>query len=244
MPDVTLVTGPMRSGTSCVTGLLEKCGFDLGRNVPVRRQNTPGNPTGELEPGLLLAINYRLLAEADNEKPNTFPDTQALATLAAKRKRYFQLFVRKFDGNLLKDPMMCFTLQFWEQNWPELRRVIFCLRHPLEVAQSVEKFYSVSVEQGLDLWYAFAHRFFNSSRRCRGFVFDFNAFLNTPLDSYHALLNWLGVSMAETEVHRHIDKFLGRDHVHWSFNDTDLQHLPEQVRELYLKIRSMAGKQV
>ena len=42
--EASIVTGPMRSGTSCVTGLLERCGFDLGRNIRVLRDSTPMNP--------------------------------------------------------------------------------------------------------------------------------------------------------------------------------------------------------
>ena len=52
MNKVTIVTGPLRSGTSCVTGLLELCGFDLGKNVRILRNPTPMNPRGHFEPDL------------------------------------------------------------------------------------------------------------------------------------------------------------------------------------------------
>jgi hypothetical protein len=53
----------MRSGTSCVTGLLELCGFDLGRNIRVLRNPTPMNPRGQFEHDLLFTVNERLLVE-------------------------------------------------------------------------------------------------------------------------------------------------------------------------------------
>lgn len=57
MTSVTLVTGPLCSGTSCVTGLLELCGFDLGRRVRILRNPTDYNPKGHFEPDLLVTIS-------------------------------------------------------------------------------------------------------------------------------------------------------------------------------------------
>jgi hypothetical protein len=241
MRDITIVTGPARSGTSSVTGLLEGCGFNLGRNVRILREQSADNPRGDLEPDLLLAINYRLLAEARSERPGELPNEEALAALAAQRENYFQIFIRKFDGDLIKDPMLCLVLPLWEQRWDELRNVIYCLRHPLEVARSCEKRYGQTAEQGLELWNIFTRRFFASSKRRRVFVFDFNAFLNSPFDNFVPLLEWLGRSMPGAEVQRRLDEILGPRHIHWSCDETDLQKLPVHVRELYLKVRAQVG---
>lgn len=249
MKEVTVVTGPMRSGTSCITGLLECCGFDLGRNVRVLRNRTEHNPKGHFEADLLFTINARLLEEVPGGRWSVVhpPEEQALAALAATRERYFQLFLQKFDGNLCKDPVMCLTLQFWRKYWPELRRLIFCLRHPLAVARSMEKRYKVlldstfSVERGLELWYVYTTRFFKAASGCNVFVFDFDTFLEYPVEIFTSLLHWLGCFMEESEIREHLAHFVESEHVHWSYHNAELQNLPPHIRDLYRELRSHQG---
>ena len=80
MKVIIVVTGPMRSGTSCVTGMLERCGFDLGRNVRILRKKTRYNPTGHFEPDLLYAINERLLSESSNNTNGEYNCIYVLTT--------------------------------------------------------------------------------------------------------------------------------------------------------------------
>ncbi len=233
----------MRSGTSCVTGLLERCGFDLGRNIRVLRDETEHNPRGHFEPDLLFAINERLLIEAPGGQWGFLnpPPAQAIADLAAKRERYFQLFIRKFDGNLCKDPLFCLTLPFWEKHWAALQRVIFCLRDPIAAAESIDERYWIPVERGMELWQTYVDRFFGHHKRCRVYVFDFDAFCQTPVDEFARLLDWLGTPLSQAEVQKRLDGFWGAEYVHWLGKADDLRSMPEHTRESYLQIRSLAG---
>ena len=244
--DVTIVTGPLRSGTSCVTGLLERCGFDLGRNVRVFRDSTEYNPHGHFEIDLLFTINERLLVESPGGPSGVLrpPSAEALAKLAAARERYFRLFIRKFDGELCKDPLFCLTLPFWENRWPELKSAIFCLRHPLATARSMEKRYGVSIADGLFLWHTYTTRFFESGKRHRVFVLDFDAFCQTPSEVFTPLLDWLGRPVPLDEIEAHLDGFFSAKHVHWSFGEDELREVPTHVRELYLELRASSGNSV
>ena len=244
MNAVTAVTGPMRSGTSCLTGLLEQCGVDLGRQVRILRNPTEMNPKGHFEPDLLFTINERLLVEVPHGPWSIFhvPEEQALAELAAKRERYFQLFIRKFDGELFKDPLMCLTLPFWERHWPDLQHVIFCLRHPLAVARSMETRYGLPITQGLELWHTYTSRFFLATTRCRIFVFDFDAFIEAPAAVFVPLLEWLELPLREEEPDRRLDGFFTKEYVHWACDDAALRSAPAHVSDLYLEIRSHTGQ--
>jgi hypothetical protein len=193
MREITIVTGPMRSGTSCVTGLLELCGFDLGRNIRVLRDATPMNPRGHFEHDLLFAINERLLIEiALFWGVFTPPPRDEIMELAARREKYFRLFLREFDGDLCKDPLFCLTLGAWRKVWPELRRAVFCLRNPAEVAVSMRKRYGTDFEEGLRIWREYSLRFMENSDGLSVFIFDFNRFCRKPADTFAELLNWLG----------------------------------------------------
>jgi hypothetical protein len=243
MREVAAVTGPMRSGTSCVTGLLELCGFDLGKNVRVLRNPTEHNPRGHFELDLLYTINERLLTEVPGGPWGILrvPDQTALAELAARRDRYFRLFLRKFDGELCKDPLMCLTWPFWEKQWPELHRAVFCLRQPLAVARSTATRYGTTLEHGLELWHTYTARFLHSAKRSRVFVFDFDAFARDPVEQFGVLLDWFGRPMSPEDIRIRLDGFFGSEYVHWTFGQTELVDVPPHVSELYLDLVGRAG---
>lgn len=243
MKEVTLITGPLRSGTSCVIGLLECCGFDLGKNIRVLRNPTEHNPRGHFELDLLFTINERLLLESSGHPWGIFapPTESALKALAAQRERYFRLFLRKFDGEVCKDPLMCLTLPFWEPYWPELQRIVFCLRHPMAVAQSIEKRYMLPVHLGLKLWETYTARFFGAATHCQVFIFDFDAFQQSPTLAFASLLAWLGRPTPEAGIHQQMTNFFGSTHVHWAFDEKEGQTLPDEIWSLYLDIRSRVG---
>jgi hypothetical protein len=192
MRETAVVTGPMRSGTSCVTGLLELCGFDLGRNIRVLRDPTPMNPRGHFEHDLLFAINERLLTEI-SPLWGIFmpPPREEIMELAAKRQNYFRVFLKEFDGELCKDPLFCLTLAAWRNAWPELCRAVFCVRHPAEVAMSMSKRYGTDFDEGLRVWREYSLRFIENSDGMSVFFFDYNRFCGEPLNTFAELLKWL-----------------------------------------------------
>ncbi len=243
MKEICVVTGSLRSGTSCIVGLLERCGFDLGRNVRILRKPTEHNLGGHFEPDLLFAINSRLLGEAGTDNWSIFniPEEQAIAELASRRENYFKLFIRKFDGELCKDPLFCLTLPFWEQYWKELKKVVFCLRHPLAVAQSMEKRYGLQIDEGLKLWYTYSSRFFRCTKRSRVYVFDFDTFRSKPCAAFSMLLDWLERPMKQKDLQECIDDFFKPDHVHWSFGEDELKGVPVYIRNLHLELLSRTG---
>jgi len=243
MSAITIVTGPLRSGTSCVTGMLERCGFNLGQHVRILRNETPMNPKGHFEPDLLYAINERLLVETPGGiwNPLCPPPEKALSELAFARERYFQLFIRKFDGELCKDPLFCLTLPFWERHWPELHRAIFCLRHPLAVAYSMHQRYMISLERGVELWQTYTMRFFQSHKRSQVFVLDFDAFTSAPVSTFDKLLNWLERPLPQQELLRRFDGFFDTEYVHWNYGAAELETIPVDIRDLYATLRSQAG---
>ena len=240
MKEITIVSGPMRSGTSCVTGLLELCGFDLGRNIRVLRDLTPMNPRGHFELDLLFAINERLLVEiAPFWGIFTPPPSDDIMALAGRREKYFRLFLKEFDGELCKDPLFCLTLAAWRKVWPELRRAIFCLRHPLEVASSMQKRYGTSLGEGLRLWHDYGRRFFDNAVGLEVFILDFHRFCREPVSTFSELLDWLKRPQDEAHLKKHVASF-------WSQPNSALDAmagdvLPEEVQALY---RALCAKSV
>ncbi len=246
VPDmITIITGPMRSGTSCTTGLLETFGFNLGGNIRILRDKTESNPMGHFEPDLLYTINLRLLEEVPDGDWGllNIPGVKEMDRLAMERERYFRLFIDKFDGELCKDPLLCLTLPYWERHWPSLTKAIFCLRNPLSVASSMQKRYGISLEQGFNLWKTYTSRFFNARIRSVVYILDFDLFLRSPVETMHSLLVWLGKPSNRDNIERIIESFVSSKYVHWTFSDEEMARIPAEIDELYRRIRSSAARQ-
>lgn len=244
MKQVTVVTGPLRSGTSCITGLLECCGFDLGRNVRVLRKVCGQNPKGHFELDLLFTINQRLIIEGSHGIGDILNvcDQQSLAFVATQRERYFRLFLDKFDGDLCKDPLFCLTLPFWKTHWPAQKKTIFCLRHPYTVSQSMMQRYAVSEQQALNTWRVYAERFFHYNDQQDVFIIDFDSFALAPLSIFSTLLAWLEKSVSTVDLQNYIDDFFCRGYVHWDAREVELTDLYQDILPFYLDIKQRAAQ--
>jgi hypothetical protein len=140
--------------------------------------------------------------------------------------------LKEFDGELCKDPLFCLTLAAWRKMWPELRRIVFCLRHPAEVAVSMQKRYGTDFNEGLRIWREYSLRFFENAEKMDVFVFDYNRFCREPVDTFAELLNWLGRPVDSETLRGNIASF-------WSAPTSTLSSeyrldvLPEEIRKLY-----------
>lgn len=147
------VLGMHRSGTSCLTGLLEDAGVYLGE---VSKKN-PHNLKGNQENLRIMHLHNEVL-EGNGyswDKPPADPvhwtDAQK-ATLSEILKSY--------DGHprwAFKDPRSLFALSAWQETIPGLQ-YIGTFRHPGAVAQSLHRRGKMPPEQGFDLWLRYNER--------------------------------------------------------------------------------------
>ncbi len=236
MREVVIVTGPIRSGTSCITGLLEACGLDLGRNVRILRNPTPMNPRGHFEPDLLFAINERLLTESGASGILQAPEPAAMYALMQQRERYFRLFMGKFDGELCKDPLFCFTLRGWRKHWNCLKRAVFCVRHPSAVAHSMSRRYGLPHADGLRLWAEYCRAFMAQAEGLPVYWLDFDDFCVDPAQGMDKLLHWLGRPQArEALLENMADFFVPPARLPTPSQDTAA--LEEEICALHLELK-------
>jgi hypothetical protein len=141
---VVLVVGMHRSGTSVTTNLLSRLGAALpSRLMPA----APSNPQGHFEPGVLVALNDRLLAAIGRSwsdwRPfgdgwHQNPEAQRLAAEIAAA-----IHVDFGDSKLfvIKDPRLCRLLPLWSSIIEQIDCTpLFVLpyRNPVEVAHSLQ----------------------------------------------------------------------------------------------------------
>lgn len=201
------VLGMHRSGTSCLTGLLEDAGVYLGE---VSKKN-PHNLKGNQENLRIMHLHNEVL-EANGggwDKP-----PRGSVSWSDAQKAALGEILKSYDGHTrwaFKDPRSLFALSAWQESVPELR-YIGTFRHPGAVAQSLHRRGKMSPEQSFDLWLRYNGKLLELQAQ-HGFdllCFDLEpvpymsavktAFAKLGLDSSHTGLAFFEESLRNTAI--------------------------------------------
>lgn len=155
---VLFVLGTHRSGTSALAGLLDLLGCQTPANpIPKLEEN----PKGFFESRHVARFNDTLMSlfGLTWDKLRPVPDDiMSDARLTDYRQSARDLLQNEFGAApiwVLKDPRLCRTFPFWSDLFTGSGRsakVIFTLRHPKEVAQSLRDRNGFTQAQGILLW--------------------------------------------------------------------------------------------
>ncbi len=147
------VLGMHRSGTSCLTGLLEDVGVYLGE---VSKWN-PHNHQGNQESCKVTALNDDVLAAngASWDKPPT--GVCNWTTEQVIRRDEFLGSYAGFEPWAFKDPRTLLTIEGWLTGVARLH-LVGTFRHPLDVARSLGARNGGSLEEWLELWFSYNER--------------------------------------------------------------------------------------
>jgi hypothetical protein len=146
-PPGLFILGMHRSGTSCLAGMLESAGFNAG---DVDEWN-PDNPLGNREHLAVTPLNEGLLRMQggtwDQPPDNVVVDDR-------QRREMYSIVAGLEDSGrpwFIKDPRILLLPEPWLALRPGARCVgIF--RHPVAVAQSLERRDGLSLAHGVTLW--------------------------------------------------------------------------------------------
>ncbi len=153
-----LVAGMHRSGTSALTHTLSILGYSLPRNI------LPANPTNEAghwEPEDIVSLNEEILAFAGTAWDDILPfdlHRYNSSIIDGFRERALALLEREYGESqlfVLKDPRICRLLSFWAEvikTFDAEPVIVILIRHPLEVAASLEKRNGIDHFTGCLLW--------------------------------------------------------------------------------------------
>lgn len=145
------VAGPGRSGTSLMSGILQRLGFVVPQpEVP----SDESNPRGFAESQWVVDFHTRLLRAAGvqtaDARPAAWVETARVA-LEASVQRELRWWLRRELGSaddvLIKDPRLSWFLPLWRQCAEEVGaapRFITVLRHPGAVVNSKQRYYGMS----------------------------------------------------------------------------------------------------
>lgn len=170
-PQLTIVLGMHRSGTSALSGLLCRAGWDPPRDL---LPSSVHNPLGYWESTGLMRHNDRLLQRLERRwcSPEPLPaDWQNGEAARDWRRNLLDLLPAMFGHArrpLLKDPRLCLLLPAltpWLEGGDLEVLVLLTLRHPFEVGRSLEVREGMAPAMAVQLW---LHHVFEAERVSRG----------------------------------------------------------------------------
>ncbi|HEX5716198.1 MAG TPA: sulfotransferase [Thermoanaerobaculia bacterium] len=154
-PPQAVVLGMHRSGTSALTGLLDRMGFYAGPDESLLAADEY-NAKGYWELGELHAFNEDLLAALGGDWINALRiDPQRLGDPARgsflSRARELVSQLNSYGPWVIKDPRLCLLLPFWRELL-ERPLCILTYRDPLPVARSLARRHGLPILVGIALW--------------------------------------------------------------------------------------------
>jgi len=216
-----------RSGTSCLTGVLQERGLELG---DVYTQ-APHNKKGNRENAEIMALNEAILMQ--NSCTWNAPKDIKIWTEEQKQKR--SLIINNIKGNAnafwgFKDPRTVFTLPFWLEEIEDVS-YIGTYRHPLKVAQSLLKRNGMPIDDGVELWYRYNYRVYNLLVNNSSPLVNFDLDDSSYIKDINSKIKSLGLEL-NNKASIFFDSALRNQ------PDIGMYKLPNKVEELYLNFKN------
>lgn len=192
-----LILGMHRSGTSALSGMLSRAGYDAPADLMAANEV---NPSGYWESQGLFQRNDALLEQLGGRwdhpehLPSGWEDSGPAILWREGVLRHLEAVFAGSRAPLIKDPRLCVLLPGWLP-WLEsgcLRvEMVLTLRHPLEVASSLEKAQNLPSQEGLRLWLEHVLAAERVSRGWPRLLLTFDALINDPEASLKRCLQLL-----------------------------------------------------
>jgi GT2 family glycosyltransferase len=237
-----MILGMHRSGTSAYAGVLNKLGISFGQNLMAAKED---NERGFFENQLIYEINESILRAIDSSWDDVFPLPSywwKQRVLSVYRNRIIEVFDNEFEGAELfgiKDPRMCILFPYWQDILKKMRispSFVIPIRHPLEVAQSLEKRNGLPIRNGIFLWMKYMMDAEYHSRGFKRVLVSFDKLLFNTEDTIGHVANTLGLNFPwkwEDEK-RAIEDFLDAEiKHHYCKDDAVNHHMPQYVGDYY-----------
>lgn len=244
-----LVAGMHRSGTSALTRVLNLLGAEIGdRLLPARTDN----PRGYWEDEAAVASNEALLRALDLSWQSPGPLPNGWMTLPSTTQwcqRLRLLLDERFSDKplfMIKDPRISRLLPAWNlalMGMSVVPHVLICIRHPLEVAESLRARAGMPRALALALWLAYTLDAERDSRAMARWFVRYDQLLDDWSDTVKGIQDQFDLPLprADNESAALINSFLDPDLRHHNASaagdrsETDLARLATQAYDLALQ---------
>jgi GT2 family glycosyltransferase/predicted nucleic acid-binding Zn-ribbon protein len=226
-----------------VAHALRLCGVYLGPDEPLSH-SAFDNPDGFWEDAEFVKLNDDILGlmfGAWDAPPVFADDWETQPEFASLYRRATQLITQRVGNPIWgwKDPRCSLTLPFWLNLIPDLQAII-CLRHPLEVAQSLERRNFLSIPFGLRLWYAYQARLLAATQPGNRLITHYDSYFADPVAEIRRVIEFLKVDVADADLAQAASickKGLRNNRV----DRQSYLGIPHSVTKLYQRMCAQAG---
>jgi hypothetical protein len=238
-----VVLGMHRSGTSVLASSLRVMNVDLGSNL------MPGikgvNDKGFWEDMDIYHLNEQMLATLSNAWHYLLPISSSDVVKlneAGFREQALRVLGEKFtkiDTFGFKDPRLCKLLPFWKQIFSQLDldvNYIIALRHPLSVAQSLEKRDGFPIYKSLFLWLDHTVSGLEQTKNEQRILVDYDLLMENPEESIYQIAQTFELAIELEKFQEFKNKFLVSSLRHNIFSNKNLENdlkIPEIILEAY-----------
>jgi hypothetical protein len=225
------VVGMHRSGTSCLTGIMQGLGVELGEVYTENLHNRRGNR----ENGRIVTLNDAVLNLNGGAWNNPLIVTRWTREQAIERDAVIrELSNRDAPYWGFKDPRTLFTLPFWLDGMPA-PQFIGTFRHPQRVALSLQKRDSSTLQSGWSLWARYNERLLELAEQQPFPITDFDQSDAPYLDDVLSKLMSLGLNEQLAEQGR---DFFDPALRNQTGSDVSAVELPSPIAALHSRLRA------
>jgi len=241
---IICITGMHRSGTSMITRLLNLCDVYLGEERDIMLESME-NPEGYWENYKFVDINEKILSNLKGGwdlPPIIYPGWESLAEIKPFYSTAQTLIesMGTHDHWGWKDPRNSLTIAFWKLLIPNLR-VVICVRNPYEVAQSLARRGSSSIEFSANLWNTYYERLLESTTSEEYIITHYESFFYDSHAELHRLLSFLKIPEDKLDIETACNS-INTARRHNRLASTELKKLvPSETIKLYDSLCSQAG---
>ncbi len=211
------ITGMHRSGTSCVTGILNRCGFSLGTTFDIWDEPAKDNAKGHFENSGLVHISEKIFNETSSSWYSPPRRDQVKNCSSVKMIKEFS---KIFDGDIAKDPRTTILIDFYILNCATLEKVVHCVRHPLSVVSSLSRRNKFPEAFSKKLWFYYNQYFLNYIGDTPVLYVSFEKLLSDVEPQTQRILDFLGCGKIASEVRHFVDRKLNH------FNENNFRSAP------------------
>lgn len=221
-----IVLGMHRSGTSALTGTLSQLGFDLGSSL---MRGNEFNKKGYWENQKLVSLNDSILEHFDRtwyDYRSLHDNWQNVTNLESIYKHGRVFLTSEFSNSSLwamKDPRLCRLLPFWKKLLLTIDadiHYIICIRHPLEVGNSIVRRDKIPFEYALLLWIVYTLDSIIYTDGLQRTIINYADLLKNWPDTLSPFFNSAGIAIADNSATKDkVSDFLTQDLHHHNIND-------------------------
>ncbi len=227
-----IITGMHRSGTSFTANMLYELDLKFGEPTLLMPADQ-WNPKGYYENTEIHILNDRLILGdlAPIRRFRTTPPekrgiplrlvmtlfraryaltggTDAISRRAERQQGSIRELARIYEQVAIKDPRFSLTVAAWARYVP-INRILYCYRHPYEVARSIQKRYHLPMEVGYHLWHGHVVSFFQQVKGLPLIMVNYEGYFGAdPLAEVQRLYAYAGRKYNPGEAQAVLDRVL------------------------------------